>query len=191
MSPKVQVVDNEETADAAGMLGSPTMLVDGIDPFAQPGQAPSLSCRLYLDEHGRPAGAPSLGQLRRVFTSGPTDVGAEATDRRSTPLPAPRLHAARARSTPSDPTDRAVHQAILRALAATGHEFLYLAALVAFTAAGGSTAGTWSPHRQSRSDHTRPSTKERDALRYRQASQQPGAGPSVPDNEAGLLDHVG
>ena len=30
------------------MTGSPTLLVDGADPFARPGQPPSISCRLYL-----------------------------------------------------------------------------------------------------------------------------------------------
>jgi hypothetical protein len=41
---------------AAGVAGSPTLLVDGTDPFTVPGQAPSVSCRLYRDESGRLTG---------------------------------------------------------------------------------------------------------------------------------------
>ena len=59
-----------EAATAAGMSGSPTLLVDGDDPFAEPGSSPSLSCRLYTDEHGRFDGAPSPTALRRVLADG-------------------------------------------------------------------------------------------------------------------------
>ena len=37
-----EVADEREAAEA-GMHGSPTLLIDGVDPFAQPGQAPSVS----------------------------------------------------------------------------------------------------------------------------------------------------
>jgi hypothetical protein len=47
-----EVVDSEEAA-AAGMAGSPTLLVDGADPFAEGEPAPSVSRRLYRDEAGR------------------------------------------------------------------------------------------------------------------------------------------
>jgi len=49
------------------MHGSPTLLIDGVDPFAEPGQPPSLSCRLYRDDDGRTSGAPSAGQLRHAI----------------------------------------------------------------------------------------------------------------------------
>ena len=49
------------------MTGSPTLLADGADPFARPGQLPSVSCRLYRDEHGRRVPAPSAAQLRAVL----------------------------------------------------------------------------------------------------------------------------
>jgi hypothetical protein len=42
------------------MAGSPTLLIDGVDPFAMAGQAWNLSCRLYADEAGAASGAPSL-----------------------------------------------------------------------------------------------------------------------------------
>ena len=54
-------------AERAGMTGSPTLLADGADPFARPGQFPSLSCRLYPGEDGRPHPAPSAGQLRAAL----------------------------------------------------------------------------------------------------------------------------
>ena len=71
-----QVVSTAEEAERAGLAGSPTLLVDGVDPFARPGQQPSLSCRLYPDEQGRPGPAPTAGQLRvaldrRARTAGP------------------------------------------------------------------------------------------------------------------------
>ncbi len=62
-----RVVTNQADAERLGLTGSPTLLVDGADPFARPGQPPSVSCRLYLDEHGRQGPAPSTGQLRAVL----------------------------------------------------------------------------------------------------------------------------
>jgi hypothetical protein len=47
------------------MHGLPTLLVDGIDPFASADQcAWGASCRLYRDQEGRIAHAPSVDQLR-------------------------------------------------------------------------------------------------------------------------------
>lgn len=65
-----QVIRGTREAAARGMNGSPTLLVDGVDPFAASGLAPSMSCRLYIDEAGTVSGAPSLAQLRSVLTSG-------------------------------------------------------------------------------------------------------------------------
>lgn len=39
------LIDSPEAAERAGMSGSPTILVDGVDPFG--GAEPSLACRLY------------------------------------------------------------------------------------------------------------------------------------------------
>ena len=64
------VVATEEDAARLGMTGSPTVLVDGADPFARPGMEPSLSCRLYRDENGRLGPAPSVDQLRQVLGLG-------------------------------------------------------------------------------------------------------------------------
>jgi hypothetical protein len=62
-----RVIDTVEQADQWGMHGSPTVLVDGRDPFAAPGTPASVSCRLYQDEAGRAQGAPSLARLRQVL----------------------------------------------------------------------------------------------------------------------------
>jgi hypothetical protein len=63
-----QVITSEEQARQHAMTGSPTLLVDGSDPFAHPGQQPSLSCRLYRDD-GTPSLAPSSPQLDAVLTA--------------------------------------------------------------------------------------------------------------------------
>jgi hypothetical protein len=62
-----QVLVDQADAERAGMTGSPTLLADGTDPFARPGQSPSLSCRLYPDEQGRLGPAPSSDQLRQAL----------------------------------------------------------------------------------------------------------------------------
>jgi hypothetical protein len=62
-----RVVGDEREAAQEGMHGSPTLLVNGTDPFAGPGQPPSLSCRLYRDASGRAGPAPSVQELQRVL----------------------------------------------------------------------------------------------------------------------------
>ncbi len=58
------VVDADEAA-ASGFRGSPTLLVDGRDPF--PTTAPAgLACRLYPTPNG-PQGAPTVEALVEVF----------------------------------------------------------------------------------------------------------------------------
>jgi hypothetical protein len=64
-----RVVGDEREAAEAGMHGSPTLLVDGSDPFAAPGEPPSLSCRLYRDASGRTGPVPSVEELRRALTT--------------------------------------------------------------------------------------------------------------------------
>ena len=59
-----RVVTSQADAERLGMTGSPTLLADGADPFARPGLSPSISCRLYPDEHGHLGSAPSPGQIR-------------------------------------------------------------------------------------------------------------------------------
>ncbi len=67
-----EVTDDEEAADA-GMHGSPTLLIDGCDPFADPGARASLSCRLYRDEAGHAGPAPSVDALRQALAAASND----------------------------------------------------------------------------------------------------------------------
>lgn len=67
-----QVADEQEAAET-GMAGSPTLLINGTDPFAVPGQAPALSCRLYRDAAGQLAGAPSVEDLLRALEQANAD----------------------------------------------------------------------------------------------------------------------
>jgi len=64
---KRRVLTNRDAATAAGMTGSPTLLVDGEDPFAESGLVPSLSCRLYPADGGGVDGAPSVTALRAAL----------------------------------------------------------------------------------------------------------------------------
>jgi len=57
-----QLIATVEEAERTGFIGSPTVLLDGRDPFAEPRREPGLSCRLYVTDHGT-ANAPSVGQL--------------------------------------------------------------------------------------------------------------------------------
>ena len=63
---RVEVGDPEQAA-RLGMTGSPTVLIDGVDPFGMPGTPASLSCRLYRGPDGRVEGAPSVADLRRAL----------------------------------------------------------------------------------------------------------------------------
>ncbi len=62
-----RAIADERQAAEAGMHGSPTLLINGVDPFGRPRQRPSLSCRLYRDAAGRPAGTPSVEALRQAL----------------------------------------------------------------------------------------------------------------------------
>lgn len=59
-------VETPEEAERLGFAGSPTVLVDGIDPFATGDEPTGLACRVYATEDG-PQGAPTLDQLRSVI----------------------------------------------------------------------------------------------------------------------------
>ncbi|NIK54655.1 hypothetical protein [Kribbella shirazensis] len=66
-----RMIDTDADAVRFGMVGSPTLLVDGVDPFVSVDDdeecaCTTLSCRLYRDEAGRIVPAPSVGQLRKA-----------------------------------------------------------------------------------------------------------------------------
>jgi alkylmercury lyase len=77
--------------------GSPTLLIDGVDPFAEPAP-PGLACRLYRDERGIPGRAPSLARLRTVLEAAMNKTAArlawttlKLTNAGENPVPVERL----------------------------------------------------------------------------------------------------
>jgi hypothetical protein len=61
-----QRVADPADAAAAGLHGSPTILIDGVDPFAEPGTEASWACRVFVSADGV-QGAPSTEQLREAM----------------------------------------------------------------------------------------------------------------------------
>lgn len=62
----LELVDSVETAATRDFRGSPTVLIDGIDPFPTGEGGSGMACRVYLTDEGW-AGSPSLAQLRRAI----------------------------------------------------------------------------------------------------------------------------
>jgi hypothetical protein len=60
-------IHSGEEAARLGMRGSPTILIDGQDPFATPDEPAGLSCRLYRSEAGV-GGAPTVDELAEALT---------------------------------------------------------------------------------------------------------------------------
>jgi Alkylmercury lyase len=111
-----QVISDENEAARWGMHGSPTLLIDGADPFAEPGQASSMSCRLYHDENGQLSGAPSLSQLRHAI-----ERAAAMASGTGDPAWLDALgRAGRGRIATAERGLRTVHQAVLRSFVHTG-----------------------------------------------------------------------
>lgn len=74
------VIETDDQAQERGFTGSPTFLVNGCDPFAEPNAVFGVACRVYGTSAGL-AGVPSLGELREALQravtteaiSGPAD----------------------------------------------------------------------------------------------------------------------
>ncbi|MDN3296106.1 alkylmercury lyase family protein [Streptomyces ficellus] len=92
-------VHDDAEAVRLGMHGSPTLLVNGADPFVREGEPASLSCRVR-------SGVPSVERLRAVLAEARTT---EMADR-----------AGRGRLAPVEGGQRAVQQAVLRSFATHG-----------------------------------------------------------------------
>ena len=60
------LVATAEDAERLGFIGSPTILVDGLDPFATGGEQPALACRVFSTPEGR-SGSPTVEQLVEVL----------------------------------------------------------------------------------------------------------------------------
>jgi hypothetical protein len=65
-----RLVESQEDAEHLGFRGSPTILVDGVDPFAKSDEPVGLACRIYHTAEGR-GGAPSMDQLRKALGIAP------------------------------------------------------------------------------------------------------------------------
>ena len=63
-----QLIDSPETADQLGFHGSPTILIDGMDPFITGLEQVGMSCRVFRTEDGI-QGAPTEAELHKVFLS--------------------------------------------------------------------------------------------------------------------------
>lgn len=60
-------VETTGEAERVGFRGSPTILIDGVDPFAADSDpVGGLSCRVFATSDG-PAGSPTLEQLRQAI----------------------------------------------------------------------------------------------------------------------------
>lgn len=65
---RYQRVDTIEQAQELGFHGSPTILVNGVDPFLEPGSEVGLTCRVYRTPDGS-ASSPTLEQLATALSS--------------------------------------------------------------------------------------------------------------------------
>ncbi|GAB92383.1 hypothetical protein [Gordonia rhizosphera] len=72
-----RVLNDQAAATEARMTGSPTLLVDGEDPFTEPGSVAGVSCRLYPVEGGGIDGAPSVAALRAALNLAPRNASIE------------------------------------------------------------------------------------------------------------------
>lgn len=63
---RYEQVETPEQAERLGFAGSPTVLVDGTDPFATGDEPTGLACRVYVTEKG-PQGSPTVDQLRAAL----------------------------------------------------------------------------------------------------------------------------
>jgi hypothetical protein len=61
------LVETSDDAERLGFIGSPTILVDGKDPFATGNEQPALACRVFDTPDGL-AGSPTVEQLVEVLS---------------------------------------------------------------------------------------------------------------------------
>jgi hypothetical protein len=62
-----RVIADAGEAARWGMTGSPTLLINGRDPFAVPGASPAMACRLYRNADGTLDYAPTAEALRQAL----------------------------------------------------------------------------------------------------------------------------
>ena len=64
---RVTVITSQREADERGFVGSPTVLINGVDPFAEPGRPPALACRVYRGSAGS-SNLPPIHELAKALT---------------------------------------------------------------------------------------------------------------------------
>lgn len=74
----LQRIETVEEAVRLGFRGSPTVLVNGVDPFHDAGAPVGLSCRIYRGPTG-PAGMPSADDLEKVIEAAREEVSSRST----------------------------------------------------------------------------------------------------------------
>jgi hypothetical protein len=62
-----QLIDSAATAERVAFHGSPTILIDGRDPFVTGAEPVGMSCRVYRTDQG-PQGAPMVADLQRLLS---------------------------------------------------------------------------------------------------------------------------
>jgi hypothetical protein len=63
---RVSVIESRREAEERGFAGSPTILINGVDPFAEPGRPSALACRVYPGPAG-PSWLPPADELTRAL----------------------------------------------------------------------------------------------------------------------------
>lgn len=66
VSVNVVVIDSQSAAERHRFVGSPTILIDGVDPFAVTDAVPALACRMYPGGQGVPDGRELRHALKRA-----------------------------------------------------------------------------------------------------------------------------
>lgn len=60
------LVETPEHAERLDFVGSPTILINGADPFSEPRRPVGLTCRIYQTATG-PTGSPTLAQIAQAL----------------------------------------------------------------------------------------------------------------------------
>ncbi|MDX2377618.1 thioredoxin family protein [Microbacterium sp. LRZ72] len=68
-----QLVETAEDAERLGFHGSPTVLIDGVDPFSDEHATVGLACRVFRTPAGF-AGSPTVTQLRVAISAQGSEV---------------------------------------------------------------------------------------------------------------------
>jgi hypothetical protein len=67
-SVRATVIASQDQAEERGLVGSPTILIDGVDPFGVAAQSPAFACRVYAAPSGL-SGVPPLGDVIAAVTA--------------------------------------------------------------------------------------------------------------------------